>query len=162
MPIKGSCLCGGVRFELDRASGPAEICHCVRCQKRSGATALEMVPVDAQHYRLLTGAELIHTYAAPILNNPPAFTAHFCRRCGSCVPWCPPGADTLEVPAGLFDDDPQVEPDKHIFVDFMPAWNTIRDRLPQFGLRALVKFRFGKDLPADYVAKDHSGRPRDV
>jgi hypothetical protein len=38
-PIKGSCLCGGVRFELDRAAGPFEICHCNRCRKVSGSVS---------------------------------------------------------------------------------------------------------------------------
>ncbi|MFT5012829.1 MAG: hypothetical protein ACI9HA_001484 [Dinoroseobacter sp.] len=34
--IHGSCLCGSVRFEIDRAEGPFEIRHCNRCRKLSG------------------------------------------------------------------------------------------------------------------------------
>ena len=161
MAITGSCLCGGVRFEIERASGPSEICHCVRCQKKSGATALEMIAVEAKHYRLLAGAELIQCYEAPILNTPPAYTAYFCGRCGSPVPDGSTSTELVEIPAGLFDDDPQVRPDKHIFVDFMPAWNVIRDSLPQFDFRQLIKHRFGRDLPSNYNAKDHQGRTRE-
>jgi hypothetical protein len=31
--IRGSCLCGGVTFEIERAVGPFELCHCSRCRK---------------------------------------------------------------------------------------------------------------------------------
>jgi len=144
--ISGSCLCGGVQFEIAQAIGPSEICHCTRCRKKSGATSLE----------------LIHTYEAPILNRPPAYVSHFCTRCGGPVP--PPSAhgETVEIPVGLFDDDPGVQPDKHIFVDFMPSWQTIRDSLPQLNLRDLIKHRFGRDLPNNYQVTDHNGAKRSV
>ena len=40
MAIRGSCLCGAVTFEIDRACGPVEYCHCNRCRKMSGSSAL--------------------------------------------------------------------------------------------------------------------------
>jgi hypothetical protein len=43
--MRGSCLCGGVRFEVDRAVGPFELCHCSRCRKASGS-ALACRSVD--------------------------------------------------------------------------------------------------------------------
>ena len=35
--MQGGCLCGAVRFELDRAVGPFELCHCNRCRKTTGS-----------------------------------------------------------------------------------------------------------------------------
>src|SRR5689334_772254 len=84
--IRGSCLCGGVTFEIDRACGPAEFCHCNRCRKRSGSMSLLMIRVNTKDYRLLTGAELVKPYAAPILYSPPAYHSFFCSNCGSPVP----------------------------------------------------------------------------
>lgn len=162
MSISGSCLCGGVRFEIDRAEQTSEICHCVRCQKKSGNTSLTMITAKADQYRLLQGAELLREYTAPILNNPPAYKAHFCGNCGSPVPGQDASHPLIEIPAGLFDDDPCVQPDKHIFVDFMPAWNVIRDNLPQFDLRQLIKHRFKSDLPANYQATSHDGQTRKI
>lgn len=162
MPITGSCLCGSVQFEIDQAEASSEICHCVRCQKKSGATALTMITAKASEYRLNTGAELIRQYTAPILNQPPAYKAYFCGNCGSPVPSPEPAQDFVEIPAGLFDSDPGVQPDKHIFVDFMPSWNVIRDNLPQFDLRKLIKHRFGSDLPSNYEATSHQGQTRRV
>lgn len=157
MPIFGSCLCGGVRFEVSEVSGPSEICHCVRCQKKSGATALTMILVESSSFRLHSGQELIQRYDAPILNKPPAYSAHFCRSCGSPVPPAVPSGSTLEIPAGLFDDDPGVRPSKHIFTDFMHSWDEVLDELPQYDLRALVQERWGRELPEGFEAVSHAG-----
>ncbi|MGH8286041.1 MAG: GFA family protein, partial [Steroidobacteraceae bacterium] len=35
--IRGSCLCGGVRFEIDGPVGRASHCHCSMCRKAHGA-----------------------------------------------------------------------------------------------------------------------------
>jgi hypothetical protein len=72
MAIRGSCLCGGVTFEIDKAVGPVEFCHCNRCRKVSGSAALLMIGVNTADYRFLTGSEFVKTYAAPILYSPPA------------------------------------------------------------------------------------------
>ena len=43
--IQGGCLCGGVRFEIDRAVGPFELCHCRRCRKASGSAFMAGIGV---------------------------------------------------------------------------------------------------------------------
>ena len=138
--LTGSCLCGGVRFEIARAVGPFELCHCRRCRKASGAAFAAMVGVRTRDFRLIEGAELVGTYDAPILEKPPPYRVFFCRRCGSPVPNPDPGAEWFEVPAGLLDGDPGVRPDKHIFVDLKAPWHEIADSLPRLdaaGLRLL-------------------------
>ena len=99
--VRGSCLCGGVRFEIDKAVGPTELCHCNRCRKVSGSAALLMIGVNAEDYRFLAGSEFVKTYAAPILYTPPAYHSTFCSECGSPVP--PP------TPDGLNDVDMNAE-----------------------------------------------------
>ncbi|MEM7078780.1 MAG: GFA family protein [Pseudomonadota bacterium] len=156
MVIQGSCLCGGFVFEIDRAVGPFEICHCARCRKRSGGSGLPMVGVLPADYRVLSGEETCVTYEAPLLGRPPAYHSYFCKRCGSPLP--PPRPEGwFEIPAGLFDDDPGTRPDKHIFVELVPAWDVISDSLPQFDLRQLVRSRRGEELPPDYELLTHNG-----
>ncbi len=84
--ITGGCLCGGVRFEIKRAVGPFELCHCSRCRKASGSAFAAGVGVRTEDFRLLNGKELIKSYEAPILRNPPPYRTSFCTRCGSPVP----------------------------------------------------------------------------
>lgn len=129
--IRGGCLCGGVRFEVARAVGPFELCHCSRCRKASGSAFAAMVGVDVADFRLLSGAELVRTYEAPIRECPPAYRVAFCARCGSGVPDPPAAGGWFEIPAGLLDDDPSLRPDKHIFVECGSAWFEIADRLPR-------------------------------
>ena len=54
--IRGSCLCGLVRFEIDKAIGPFEICHCNRCRKVSGSQGLAAVGVNTCDYHFISGA----------------------------------------------------------------------------------------------------------
>lgn len=139
--IQSACLCGGVRFEITRAVGPFELCHCSRCRKSSGSAFAAFVGVEAADYRLLAGAELIASYDAPILRAPPAYRSSFCRRCGSPVPNPDPAADWFEIPAGLLDGDPGVKPDKHIFVELRAPWFAITDERPRFTASELAAWR---------------------
>lgn len=114
-----------------------------------------MLAVRTQDYRLLAGGHLVKTYEAPILYSPPAYESHFCSSCGSPVPPVEPQGDSLEIPAGLLDDDPHVKPDKHIFVEFVPPWHEITDSLPQYTIRELVRERTGRELPDDFASRSH-------
>ena len=155
MAIRGSCLCGGVRFEIDRAVGPFEICHCQRCRKVSGGAGMPAVGVNTAEFRFLSGHELVDAYTAPDLYRPPAYHATFCKRCGSPVPEPEPEGDFMEIAAGLFDDDLGLRPDKHIFVEHVPDWDTITDGLPQFDIRGIYRHRTGNDLPDDFEPRLH-------
>lgn len=139
--VRGSCLCGGVRFEIDRAVGPFEFCHCPRCRKASGSAFVAGLGVRAEDFRLLAGAELIGRYEAPLRERPPPYRASFCTRCGSPVPDPPAGASWFEVPAGLLDEDPGARPDRHIFSDVKAPWFEIEGDLPRPDRRALAELR---------------------
>lgn len=139
--IRGSCLCGGVTFQITRAAGPFELCHCSRCRKASGSAFVAGLGVMRQDFELLTGRELIKSFEAPIRDAPPAYRTAFCSRCGSPVPDVTAESGGFEIPAGLLDDAPQIRPDKHIFVDVKAPWFTIKDELPQFTRAALIALR---------------------
>ena len=142
--IRGSCLCGGVRFEIDRARGPFELCHCSRCRKVSGSAFIAGLGVRREDFRFVTGVELIRTYDAPIRESPPAYRSVFCSRCGSPVPDPTSDAPWFEIAAGALDDDPGLRPDRHIMVDFKSRWYEIADALPQLDKAALIALRASK------------------
>lgn len=128
--IRGSCLCGGVKFEIVRTTGPFELCHCNRCRKVTGSAYMAGLLVQRKDFLLIDGKHLIKTFEAPIIEAPPAYRQCFCARCGCPVP-NPTHGGSWFVPAGLLDDDPEVKPDKHIYVEFKAPWDTITDHLPQ-------------------------------
>jgi hypothetical protein len=57
------------------------------------------------------------------------------------VPNPNPETPWFEVPAGALDDDPQLRPDRHIFVEFKSPWFEIGDGLPQLDKATLVRLR---------------------
>jgi hypothetical protein len=139
--IRGSCLCGGVKFEIASTTGPFELCHCGRCRKASGSAFAAGLRVRGQDLRVIQGQELIKTFEAPIVEAPPPYTNRFCGRCGSPVPVPSDDAAWFDVPAGLLDDDPQLRPDKHIYTDFKSPWDDISDRLPQMTKAQIRAYR---------------------
>lgn len=130
--MRGSCLCGGVVFEADEVVGPFELCHCSRCRKATGSAYAALVGVQTKSYRMVQGAELVRSYQAPLIEQPPAYRVFFCSSCGSPVPDPAPVGDWFELPAGLLDDDIEVRPDKHIYVDLKAPWEELAAMLPQY------------------------------
>ena len=61
--LTGSCLCGGVRYEITGPFRRAGHCHCSRCRKHSGAAAGTQGRVLQEHFRLTQGGILLRTYA---------------------------------------------------------------------------------------------------
>lgn len=129
-PVRGSCLCGGVRFELLAPFRRANYCHCSRCRKHSGAAALAQGRVPRESFRLLQGAELIEVFHPPQRGMVKAF----CRVCGSSLfggRW--PDGDEVSIRLGALDDDPGIRPQFHNFVASQAPWEQLpEDGLPRF------------------------------
>jgi hypothetical protein len=129
--LRGSCLCGGVRFEARKVQRSLEFCHCLRCRKVTGSAFAAGVLVAAEDFRFLKGEELVRVYGAPLRQTPPAYHSCFCSRCGSRLPDAFSCAPMVEIPAGCLDDDPALQPEMHIHVGAKAPWFTISDGLPQ-------------------------------
>jgi hypothetical protein len=125
--VRGSCLCGGVRFEYARAVTPIGMCHCSQCRKVSGVASNAVIVVPEGDLAWRSGEELRQVYA-----KPSGWRTTFCRRCGSPVPQLFPGGGAYWVPAGLLDDDPGVGVGGHIFVGSKAPWDEIAGSAPQY------------------------------
>src|ERR1043166_5442469 len=60
--IRGSCLCGAVRFEVEPPFSRAGHCHCERCRKHSGTAVCTQARIRKERFRLLQGEHLIRAY----------------------------------------------------------------------------------------------------
>ncbi len=124
--IRGSCLCGGVRFEAAKVP-LIVLCHCSMCRKANGAAFDAGAVVPSENFKLVNGADLVESY-----QSSPDTRRAFCRVCGSRVPSQTADGRFYFTPAGLFDDDPGVKPALHMFVGSKAPWWDINDSLPQF------------------------------
>lgn len=138
--IRGSCLCGRVRFEVRRLVGPFELCHCSRCRKVTGSAFAATVGALAEDFSFVSGEDQIGYCELPLREAPPPYALTFCTGCGSALP-SPPEQGFFEIPAGLLDDDPGLKPDKHIYVEYGASWWSARDELPRFTKEEIAAYR---------------------
>ena len=126
--IQGSCLCGGVRFEVEPPFLRASHCHCDRCRKHSGTAVCTQARVLREQFHLRKGEELIRVYG----KGEGAVKA-FCVRCGSSLfggDW--PDGPQVSIRMGAFDDDPGSGRVSHLRGFARRPWDTITDDLPRF------------------------------
>lgn len=116
MTIKGSCVCGGVRFELFEPPALMGACHCSRCRK-AGSAAYVYVRAEALNW--LAGKALLTRYRP----RPPfRFTRTFCRRCGTAF-GDPETGRVVAIAASCLDDDPGVRASFHEYAPDEAAWS---------------------------------------
>lgn len=141
--VSGSCLCGGVAFEIDGRLTPIQLCHAQRCRKLTGSAFAPELAAKESALRWLRGEELLISYDAPLLREPPAFRRDFCRVCGSPMPVPLEGTGYIVLLAGVLDDDPGTEPFRHIFLAEAAPWDRVADDLPRYEERPPPAERIG-------------------
>jgi hypothetical protein len=126
MAIKGSCLCGAVKYEITGSFKVMGNCHCLICRKAHGAAFATWGIINPGQFRWTSGEEFVQRYASS-----PGRERCFCKKCGS--PLVSAHSGTVgEVVVGTVDGDPGVRPGEHIFVGSKALWYEIADALPQF------------------------------
>jgi hypothetical protein len=121
--LRGSCQCGGVRFEVPDTFAPRTFCHCTTCKKLSGGVGTANGHVSGDEVTILEGEELLRTY------QPDEGSAKtFCSVCGSNLfggGW--PDSDKASVRLSAIDDPLAGRPAKHIFTRSVASWETLPD-----------------------------------
>ncbi|HZF17425.1 MAG TPA: GFA family protein [Steroidobacteraceae bacterium] len=126
--IRGSCLCGTVRFEISGALDRASHCHCSMCRKAHGAAFGSYAGVPKAALRWTAGEASISRYASS-----GDVTRTFCSVCGSRLEYLHRAQpDRIAIALGVLDDDPGVRPELHLFVADRAPWYDLADGLPRF------------------------------
>lgn len=117
----GSCLCGGVKYEVEGPLRPVVYCHCEQCRKTSGHhVAASSAPRDnvkiSGELRWYTSSETARR--------------GFCATCGGNLFWDGRG-ENLSIMAGTLDDTSELSAMGHIFVADKAGYVEICDGLPQ-------------------------------
>ncbi len=133
--VRGSCLCGGVEFEIDGRLTPTQCCHATRCRKSTGAAFAPEIAARTSNFRWVRGEELITRYEAPLLREPPPFRKAFCSVCGSPVPLVEQDSDFVAFLAGVLDGEPETTPFRHVFLSQKAPWYSVSDELTKFDER---------------------------
>lgn len=133
-PVRGSCLCGGVRYEV--AAGALAFalhCHCSMCRKAHGTAFRSRARCNADGFRFTRGEHLVRYW-----ESSPGQHRGFCSVCGSSLltrfdaraeGFRP---DRYGLALGTLDDDPGIRPLLHCWVGSKAPWFEITDGLPQY------------------------------
>lgn len=124
--MQGSCLCGGVAYEVDELAAPMVHCHCRKCRKAHGSAFATTASALREHFRWLRGENLLGCF-----ESTPGKRRHFCRQCGShlIAEWATRA--TVIVRVGSLDDDPGIRPKAHIWRSEGAPWFNPEDLLPE-------------------------------
>lgn len=123
--VRGSCLCGDVRFRARLPSNWCAHCHCSMCRKAHGAGYVTWVGFPAEGFEVTQGLNQLRWY-------PSSRQAErgFCDRCGSSLlfrseRW--PGE--MHVALGVMDDAIDRAPEAHVYHDAHVDWVAIDEAL---------------------------------
>ena len=136
-PIRGSCLCGSVTFEITGPLLAPMNCHCSQCRRQHGAAFRSRIRVAVSDLRWLSGEHLIKYW-----ESPRGLQRGFCRECGSPIVnrpgpnWkapaaFPDGPPQVGIPLAILDN-PLIRPALHCFIASKAPWFEITDDLPQY------------------------------
>lgn len=126
----GSCLCGGVKFEIEGAFESFFLCHCKFCQKDTGSAHAANLFSTTATLKWLSGHEKVKTYRVPSTRH----AKSFCHGCGAALPSQQLDGALLVVPAGSLDTRVPLRPDAHIFVSSRADWDTGLEDIPRLPL----------------------------
>jgi hypothetical protein len=121
--LRGSCLCGGVRFEIGEELGSLRYCHCASCKKLSGGIGTINGRVSSEAIQIVAGEDLLRSF------QPDEGSAKtFCSRCGSNLfggGW--PESPQASVRLSALDTPFGRKPEAHIFVRSVAPWEMLPD-----------------------------------
>ena len=126
--MRGSCLCGGVAFEVDAPLRDVVACHCTSCRKQSG------------HYWAATSVtkdrfRLIRDDGLAWFSTSPAARRGFCKECGCFLFWEPTDEDRISLSPGALEGPTGLTIAKHIYTDEAGDYYTAEGPPPGPGVR---------------------------
>ncbi|MDP1540178.1 MAG: GFA family protein [Moraxellaceae bacterium] len=126
--IKGSCLCGGIRYEYQGEINEISMCHCSQCRKAQGSAFVAICPIESALFKITAGAELLKEFRAV------SYKARvFCAKCGSPIYSARDDLPQVKrLRLGTIETPFQCQNAYHIYAESKASWHEITDQLPQY------------------------------
>ncbi|MEM7564758.1 MAG: GFA family protein [Pseudomonadota bacterium] len=111
-PIKGSCLCGQVQYQVQGPFDVFHLCHCSQCRRSTGSAHAANIFTSPDRITWISGEALIKRYTP---EQPDVISKCFCTHCGSLVPYTSLHSGKLIIPAGSLNEPAGIMPADNIF-----------------------------------------------
>lgn len=126
--LEGSCLCGGVQYEVRGPLLAMARCHCRECRKASGAEFATNASVRSSDLRFLSGQALLREF-----ESSPGQARIFCGKCGSPImKRVADKPDILRLRLGCLDSPLDQKPSVLVFLSEKLDFTEIPDDIPSF------------------------------
>ena len=120
---KGSCNCGGVKWEAEGELRGILACHCGQCRKQTGSYYAATNVADDK-------ITLTEDKTLKWFQSSPDAKRGFCGECGSALFWKHEADDFTSLLVGAIDGPTGLEIEEHIFTADLPDWYEITDGKP--------------------------------
>jgi hypothetical protein len=122
-----SCLCGGLRYEIQGEIGDIVQCHCRKCRKANGTAFATNAPIKKADFKIVQGEHLLKKFQSSATTQ-----RCFCADCGSpIISIKTETPDLYRLRIGTLDTPLQQKPTQHIFAASKAEWDTICDGFVQ-------------------------------
>jgi hypothetical protein len=127
--LRGSCLCGGVRFNCSPPHVRFNYCHCASCRKATGSSHAANILIPTAQFHWQEGEALVSRFTEARAN--PGFQRWFCSRCGGPVPRLIGTEAFMVVPAGLVDSPLSIRPERNLYWSERADWLVPVEAIPK-------------------------------
>jgi hypothetical protein len=126
---EGGCVCGQIRFRVEKAPLFVHCCHCSWCQRETGSAFAVNALIESEHVTVTRGET--ETTAIPSASG----KGQRIVRCPECrvalwSHYAGAGALMSFVRVGTLDEPSQMPPDIHIFTDSKLPWVRLPEGVP--------------------------------
>lgn len=118
--MRGSCLCGEVRYRIQSNARSVVACHCTQCRKTSGHYVAATQTLT-EHLEI-EGISNVSWYQSSALAK-----RGFCKICGSQLFWTELSSKFISVMAGTIDGDTGLKMDRQLFPELKGDYYSLPD-----------------------------------
>ncbi len=123
--IRGGCLCGQIRYEIEGPIGPIGHCHCSTCRATHAAAFATTARVSKRRLEWRAGENALRAF-----ESTPGKKRYFCPACGSHLVAAWDHEDEWILRVGSLIDDPGTKPVIQIWTEEKASWFDLDESLP--------------------------------
>lgn len=125
---KGSCLCGGIAYEVELLPENTFNCHCSFCRKAHGADYATVVFAKGETLKITKGEDLLSEY-----ENALGSLRGFCSKCGSrLMNYAHDKTAYLCIVLASIDTPVEFKPLAHVNLESKAPWHEPDASIPSF------------------------------
>ena len=123
--MKGSCLCGGIKYEVRQLDSPIQHYACNTCRKAHAAAFNTAAGVKQENFRWLKNQPLLSKF-----ESSPGKVRYFCSQCGTQLVKEKHGSSVLTLRVATLDEDPGKVPELRIWAAHEVPWLNYTAEIP--------------------------------